>query len=113
MSFSVAYQGSFSGPKQVVEHYLLTPQQVEQTVELPGYAGPIRITFPLLEDLADGTKTTITTNDKTTRVTLGDQTQTFTAAGASSITVDEQHYPSRTAGRTSASRSLRRARQRN
>jgi hypothetical protein len=47
----------------------------------------------MLEDLGDGTKTRIATNDKTARVTLGEQTQTFTAPGASSVTVEEQRYP--------------------
>jgi hypothetical protein len=95
VSFSVVYQGYFSGPKLIVEHYVITPEQVEQTVELPGYTGPTRIKFPVLEDLGDGTKTHISTTDNTARVTLAGQTQTFTAAGASSVIVEELRYPFR------------------
>ncbi len=95
VSFSVIYQGYFSGPKLVAEHYLVTPHQVEQTVELPGYAGPIRITFPVLEDLGDGVKTKIKTGDKTASVSLAGHTQTFTAPDASSVTVEDARYPFR------------------
>jgi hypothetical protein len=54
-----------------------------------------RITFPLLDDLGDGTKTQIETADKTVRVSLGDQAQTFTAAGAEKVAVEDTRYPFR------------------
>ncbi|HEV2292862.1 MAG TPA: glycoside hydrolase family 88 protein [Tepidisphaeraceae bacterium] len=95
VSFSVIYQGYFSGPRLVAEHYVVTPEQVEQTIEPPGYDGPVRITFPLLEDPGDGHKTTIITRDKTATVSLDEQTQTFTAPGASSVTVADARYPFR------------------
>jgi hypothetical protein len=94
-SFTVIYQGYFSGPHLVTEHYVVTPEHVEQTTELPGYTGPVRITFPLLDDLGDGKRTSIATRDQTVRVSLGDHTQAFTAPGASSVTVEEQRYPFR------------------
>ncbi|MGB7157033.1 MAG: hypothetical protein WBD40_03135 [Tepidisphaeraceae bacterium] len=100
VSFSVVYQGNFSGPGRVAEHYVITPDQVEQTIDLAGYDGPVRVTFPLLEDLGDGAKTQIATSDdddasKSARVTLAGHTQTFTAPGAASVTVDEPRYPFR------------------
>jgi fibronectin type 3 domain-containing protein len=95
VSFTVVYNGYFSGPKLIAEHYVIAPEQVEQSIDLPGYTGPTRITFPLLDDLGDGTKTRITANDNTVRVTLADQSQTFTASGAAKVTVEDARYPFR------------------
>jgi hypothetical protein len=95
VTFGVVYDGYFSGPRQVIERYVITPQQVELTVELPNYSGPTRITIPLLADLGDATKTQIVTTDTTARVTLATETQTFTAPAASSVTADETRYPFR------------------
>ena len=55
----------------------------------------MRITFPVLEDLGDGKKTNIATRGKTASVSLAGQTQTFTAPGASSVTIEEPRYPFR------------------
>jgi hypothetical protein len=95
VSFTVIYQGYFSGPHLVTEHYVVTPDQVEQTIELPGYAGPVRITFPVLADLGDGKNTDIAPRDQTVSVSLTGHTQTFTGPGASSVTVEDARYPFR------------------
>jgi hypothetical protein len=95
VSFTVVYNGYFSGPKFVAEHYVITPEQVEQSIDFPGNAGPTRITFPLLDDLGDGVKTQIQSAGKAIRVTLEDQAQIFTAAGAASVTVEDMRYPFR------------------
>ena len=93
--FSVIYEGSFSGPQSAAERYVITPEQVELTIELPGYDGPTRIMFPVLDDLGDGAKTAIATRDKRVSVTLTGHTQTFTAPGAASVTVEPDRYPFR------------------
>jgi hypothetical protein len=95
VSFTVVYNGYFSGPKFVAEHYVITPEQVEQSIDFPGYTGPTRLTFPLLDDLGDGVKTQIQSAGKAIRVTLEDQAQIFTAAGAASVTVEDMRYPFR------------------
>ncbi len=99
VEFGIVYEGDFDGPQRVVERYVVTPEQVEQAVELPGYSGPARMVIPLLDDLGDGEKTQIATDDqagdKTLSVSLAGEAQTFAAPGAGSISVEEARYPFR------------------
>jgi hypothetical protein len=39
VSFTVVYNGYFSGPKFVAEHYVITPEQVEQSIDFPATPG--------------------------------------------------------------------------
>ena len=94
VSFKVIYNGYFSGPDCVVENYVVTPDEVQVTYELPGYTGPMRLVWPVLEDTGDA-KTNIATKGQTVRVTLAGDTQTFTANGAASVVVEDTRYPFR------------------
>jgi hypothetical protein len=91
VSFTVTYTSYFSGPDAVVERYVLTPDEVRVTYELPGYSGPMRLVWPVLADIGDA-KTQIATQGQTVIVSLNDDTQTFTAGGAASVLVEDAVY---------------------
>lgn len=92
VSFTVQYEGRFSGPARIVERYVVTPSRVQLTTELPGFAGPLRYLWPMLAD--DGAhKTTITIKD-TVSDTLDGDTQMFTPVGAASVQVGRELFGS-------------------
>jgi hypothetical protein len=91
VTFTLIYNGYFSGPSQVIEHYTITPTRVEQTSELPNYKGPVELAWPVLDDIGDA-KTNIAVNGKTVSVTLGNDTQTYTVPDAQKISVSNDRY---------------------
>lgn len=93
VAFDVTYEGDLAGVSRLIEHYVVTPGQVELTTELPGYAGGLRYLWPVLAD--DGrTQSTITSKDDLISVSLdgGKTTQTFRAPGAQSVRIEEPRY---------------------
>jgi rhamnogalacturonyl hydrolase YesR len=94
VGLKIAYRGYFSGPDAVIEDYVVTPDEVQVTYSLPGYDGPMRIVWPVLDDIGDA-RTSIAAEGETVRVTLAGDMQTFTAQGAASVSVEETRYPFR------------------
>lgn len=91
VSFEVVYTGDFQGPSAIVERYVVTPGEVVLTAELKNYAGPVRMTWPVLA--FDGERETgITGSGRTVNVRLGNDTQSFEAIGASSVDVSAERY---------------------
>jgi hypothetical protein len=91
--FDVVYEGSLFSVKRIVEHYEVAPNGVGLTTELDGYRRPLRYVWPVLAD--DGrTRSTITVKGEVVSVSQdGEQTaQTFRAADAASVRVEEKRY---------------------
>lgn len=89
--FQLVYQGYFSGPSFISEHYSVTPGQVEVTTELPDYEGPTRLVWPVLADNGQQ-KPQIQVEGTTVSVSLGSSSETFCAVGAKSVRVEEELY---------------------
>ncbi len=94
VEFALRYTGNFSGPDSIIEHYKVTPDYVDFSVELEGYEGPVRFVIPVLSN--DGEKdTAIEIKDTTISVGLNGDTQTYQATKASKIWVSDERYPFR------------------
>jgi hypothetical protein len=94
VSFDIVYEGKLFGVARIIEHYVLTPGQVELTTELDGYTGPLRYVWPVLAD--DGrTPSAITIEYGTVSVSQdgGKTAQTFTPVGAQSVRVEDVRFP--------------------
>jgi len=92
VAFNVTYSGGLTGVSGVTERYVLTPQGVTLTTEVAGYSGPLRYVWPVLSH--DGkTASTLAVVGNTLSVAQGaGLPQTFTASGASSLTVGASAY---------------------
>jgi rhamnogalacturonyl hydrolase YesR len=94
VAFQLIYQGYFSGPAMVAERYVVTPDAVELTVELPGYSGPRRMIWPVLVD--DGEEQArLEQTDNTVTVSFRDSSQVITAPDSGSVRVQEERYAHR------------------
>ena len=94
VSFQILYEGPFSGPSAVSEAYLVTPDGVELTTDLPDYKGPEQYVWPVLADNG-AQKPAIEARKGGVTVTLGGDTQTYTPVGAASVAVGDELYPHR------------------
>jgi hypothetical protein len=91
VTFTLIYNGYFSGPSKVIEHYTITPTRVELKTELPNYTGPVQMAWPVLDDIGDA-KTSISVNGTTVSVTLANETQTYTLPDATKIDISQDRY---------------------
>ncbi len=93
VSFDVNYRGDLFGVTRITESYVVTQGRVELTTKLDGYNGPLRYQWPLLAD--DGrTQSTIKVEKNSVSVTQdgGKTAQTFSAQGATSVSVGDELY---------------------
>ena len=95
VEFTLEYAGNFEGPTSVVEHYVITPEKVEQTTTLPGYTGPARLVWPVLAQQSEDINVDIRAHEKTVSATLAGDLQTFTAPKATRVSLSEELQPHR------------------
>lgn len=89
--FTVTYDGEFDGPRQVIEHYLIRPGQVEISAELPGYQGPVQMTWPVLVD--DGkTSPVVEVRGSSMRTRMAMNWRVFEMPGSQGISVGDGEF---------------------
>ncbi|KAH0476108.1 MAG: hypothetical protein KVP17_003339 [Porospora cf. gigantea B] len=93
VEFGLTWNGSLMGPSQVFEHFSLTPNAVEYTVQLENWNLDQKIVVPLFH--GDGTNQAATSVvGCTVRLTYESQSQSFSFPGCSSINISPQVHDS-------------------
>lgn len=91
VAFQLTYMGG-TGVSGIVEHYDLTPEQLQFSSSINLYGGPCKLVWPVLVDNGSS-QPTVTVTGKSVRVELDGAIQTFTAPDAESVTLtDEKFY---------------------
>ena len=90
VAFAIRYAGDLGGPTAIVERYVVTSGRVEQTSDVEGYAGPVRVVAPVLANNGRSA-TTVDVGRDAVSVRLGDGVERFTVAG-STAAVGPQQY---------------------
>jgi rhamnogalacturonyl hydrolase YesR len=93
VSFQLVYNGYFSGPAFVSERYVITPEAVRLTVELPGYDGPMRLQWPMIA--TDGASEAVIKASGDGIISSLDDRIAWRCANPVTYRVDETRYPCR------------------
>lgn len=91
VAFDVIYAGNLPNVTSITEHYLVKPGGVQLTTQLSGYSGPLRYVWPVLAN--DGkTASIINVSSNTVSVSQGGTAVTYTASGATNVSVGSADY---------------------
>ncbi len=94
VEFEIVYTGDLKGPKTVIEHYLVTKDYTDYSVELTEYKNKARLIIPVLAN--NGEKDTIIeVKNSTVSVVLDNDIQNYRVLKANEIKISEEKYPFR------------------